>query len=1028
MVFLLVAGSRSGWAQFRPHHAAVSTSEELAAAIRYANENYDPSFSMVTQFEIEFTSNIAVTTGDHQFFVNSNIAFIGGGYTLDMQAANNNRGDRAFFVAGGLVGFSSLTIANGRAVGGDGWDGGGGGAGLGGAIFIGSGTYATANGTGSITGVSASTVIINNTSFVNNTAIGGSGQGSVILQGFGGGGGMGGHGGSGDQGIDWGGGGGGGGFGVGANGSDSADYDVRDGGGGAFLLGGSNSTAGSGGNSGGSGGANGGGGAGAKTSYDSASGGGGGVGGADGSNGTTAGGAGGFGGGGGGTSSPAQYGGAGGFGGGGGAVDTGTGGAGGFGGGGGAGTYPGAGGFGGGAGAGEGGGGGLGAGGAIFAMAGSAVYISQDHTYTGTLSFQGNSTTAGGSGGSGSRAGSAIGDSIFAGSTLNFGTQSASDVINIGNIGGGGNTVDANAQGGITYGGPGQMVLSGVNSFSGSMVIYDGNLTFATGASETGASSITVGTVSNKTGYLNLSDGAKISLAGISNHTDAPVVLGGADGSTGIVTIGSGQGTKGADLGLRTITSGSGNGVVNFNQGLDVHGTSSDYPFYNSLTGNIAVVQNGPGTTTLNPMFGPNTYTGGTTISGGTLAYGASNALPEAGSVTVNSGGTLDLGGFQSMVNLLTLHGGTVMDSGSGALAAASVVAQSGTISAVLSGSGTLTQDGSGTTVLAVAGQYTGGTFVQEGVLQYGVENAILSTSAVTIDGGTLDLKGNDAVLSEVNLQSGSIVTSGVASTLSAGSINTTSGTIGVVIGGGTVLTQDGTGTTTLSANNTFTGETLVTAGTLIQQGTSATSRYGISGTGTLDLAVSSVTMAQASIAAGGTLLASGDLNTLDVTVDGGTLQITGQANRGSVVLNEGSVRLDSSIVLSDFSWSGGSTVSLTLGGGALLTAESLSLLNPEAGANVFAFTLSGAVVVGEVFNLINFTEATGVSVGDFSFTSGHPGLDGVFEVQENAVLFQVTAVPEASPAGLVLLALGLGALCWRWGVPSVRKGLENAG
>ena len=50
-----------------------------------------------------------------------------------------------------------------------------------------------------------------------------------------------------------------------------------------------------------------------------------------------------------------------------------------------------------------------------------------------------------------------------------------------------------------------------------------------------------------------------------------------------------------------------------------------------------------------------------TTVSGGTLQLGATNQMPAGGTVTINSGATLDLGGFSSSIGPLALNGGTVL-------------------------------------------------------------------------------------------------------------------------------------------------------------------------------------------------------------------------------------------------------------------------------------------------------------------------------------------------------------------------------
>ncbi|WP_052338717.1 DUF4347 domain-containing protein, partial [Planktothrix prolifica] len=323
---------------------------------------------------ITLTTNVRFTAVP-QVLIDSNIAFIGGNFTVSGDVNNNSSNDagdvRPFFIKSGTVSFSNLTITGGRAQGGNGSGtnsgGGGGAAGMGGALFIYNGD-----------------VTIDNVIFTSNQAIGGSSANNNRF--LAGGGGFGGN------------------SGVGMAGSSGGN-----GGGGFGGNGGSNTNASSIGGNGGSGGAFGGsGGAGGnRTNGGNGTGGGGGGGGFN----WTNGGNGAFGGGGGSAGDQSSLsGGWGGFGGGGGAA-AGSGGRGGFGGGGGVSIHtntPGAGGFGGGAGGRTTnyspllpGGGGAGMGGAIFVREGSLTL--QNTTFT-------NNTTTGGTG---ANNGKALAGAIF---------------------------------------------------------------------------------------------------------------------------------------------------------------------------------------------------------------------------------------------------------------------------------------------------------------------------------------------------------------------------------------------------------------------------------------------------------------------------------------------------------------------------------------------------------------------------------------------------------------------------------------
>lgn len=452
----------------------------LRNAIAWANAG------LITSITIGNGGPLTVQLGG-QICVNANVSIDGNGSTI------NGGGDRIFFLAGGTISITNVTLANGLARGGSGTQGGGGGAGLGGAVFV-------ANGAG-IPGSAVSlptNVSLVDVSFVNNQAGGGAGSSTSGTL-FGGGGGMGGNGGSGNnlaEQSDAFGGGGGGGFGVGADGGDASNDTPTNGSGGAFGFALANApavsgaAAGAGGmnphddwdDQGSVGGAAGGGGGGASNAgfellplaKASVTGGGGGVGGTDGcTDGSGTGGMGGFGGGGGGAGG-GTAGSVGGFGGGAGAGFAWNGGnpicgaAGGFGGGGSGGinaSTPAPGGFGGGSGFGGAeetyGGGGAGLGGALFVQAGAQVTIT-DGAYSGNSTFPGAAS-------GGDNAGMCAGAAFFLGADLTYAvSQTKGEVIIADDLGGGlldpSHPDDPNASGQLTFSGPGMLTIAGYST------------------------------------------------------------------------------------------------------------------------------------------------------------------------------------------------------------------------------------------------------------------------------------------------------------------------------------------------------------------------------------------------------------------------------------------------------------------------------------------------------------------------------------------------------------------------------------
>jgi len=136
-----------------------------------------------------------------------------------------------------------------------------------------------------------------------------------------------------------------------------------------------------------------------------------------------------------------------------------------------------------------------------------------------------------------------------------------------------------------------------------------------------------------------------------------------------------------------------------------------------------------------------------------------------------------------------------------------------------IGGSGSLTKQGAGLLVLNQANTYNGNTAISNGTVQLGVANAIPGGAGkgdVTV-GGTLDLNANSAVLNGLS-GSGTVDTvAGGTPTLTLGSSGSTATFNGVIqnTAGTLAVIKSGAGTQTLGGNNTYSGATTVSAGTL---------------------------------------------------------------------------------------------------------------------------------------------------------------------------------------------------------------------
>ena len=623
--------------------------------------------------EINFQSNLGVITVagmlpqiQNNLVINGNSNVISGGGL-----------NRIFFInaPAGTVLINSLTLEHGSVRGGSGGigtGGGGGGAGLGGAIFLNSGNLTVTNlvfSTNSATGGSGGV----GWQFTDTPAGGGGGGGGLDFNGGNG------FGGSIDGGMTFQGPGGGGGALTSAGGSGTADTIgggnggglsggpggsnqlvsgnagnggspiTADGGGGG---GGLNITAGNGGNGGKGSDFGGGGGAGSSNSGSSGFSGNGGFGGGGGGgaysfNGVAnPGGNGGFGGGGGGngcisniTMGPIGLSGLGGFGAENGYLEqfnTPCGGA------------------------------GLGAGGAIFAREGTTLSV-EDCSFAGDTVAPGASMSSGASG---------IGAALFLGGNLMYSVSSGTNVL-AETIGGGN---DPNAEGGLTKGGAGTLVLTATNSFVGNTTVNAGTLRVVNNV--LGSPVITI--ASNAVFEYNYTD----------ELTEAPTTYNGA-------------GT------LRL----SGNGEVVFGPGA----INVDFS-----SGALIDVQGGK-------LFGSSGFAGIWTANQSSLniAAGAEFDAVEAGpsgtmQIDALTGAGTFLGGFSGNKNALTTV--TIGVAGGGGTF-------SGTLQDEVSSHLGLIKTGAGSEIFSGTNTYTGGTSVNAGTLDINGNNG---PGYVIALGGTL--------------------------------------------------------------------------------------------------------------------------------------------------------------------------------------------------------------------------------------------------------------------------------------------------
>ena len=221
----------------------------------------------------------------------------------------------------------------------------------------------------------------------------------------------------------------------------------------------------------------------------------------------------------------------------------------------------------------------------------------------------------------------------------------------------------------------------------------------------------------------------------------------------------------------------------------------------------------------LQTLAGANTYSGGTYFSGGTLQLGSNSALG-TGALTANAG-IVDLAGNSPAFGSLGGATGTITNS------VATPVTLNVNQLAATTFAGTL-QDGSGTTALVMTGTgtlsmagsntYSGGTTLSGGKLNLGVaENAgVCGPLGTATAAGSIVLNGGFLQYSAVNQYDYSPRFSTAANQaydVDTNGQNVTWATALTSSGGS--LTKIGAGILTLTASNTYSGATTVSAGTL---------------------------------------------------------------------------------------------------------------------------------------------------------------------------------------------------------------------
>jgi outer membrane autotransporter protein len=245
-------------------------------------------------------------------------------------------------------------------------------------------------------------------------------------------------------------------------------------------------------------------------------------------------------------------------------------------------------------------------------------------------------------------------------------------------------------------------------------------------------------------------------------------------------------------------------GIISLGTNTLITNSSANTTLASQITGTGGLTKQGGGILTL---AGSNTYSGATTVSGGLINFsslgnfGTGTIILNGGGVQWAAGNTLDI---SSSPRLVLGPAGATFDTNGNNVSFATP----------LGGTAAITKAGNGILTFATNNNYSGGTTVTGGLINFASAGSF-GSGLITLNGGGLQWAAGSTAdisskLAPLGAGGGVFDTNGNTVTFATGLTGT----------GG--LAKQGLGTLNLTGNNTYTGGTAVLAGTLAVNGSIA--------------------------------------------------------------------------------------------------------------------------------------------------------------------------------------------------------------